>query len=162
MLSKNIEKAFNEQIKNEFYSGYIYLAMASYFMAKNLDGFANFFIKQEAEERVHAFKFIHFLNEKGNQIEIPGIDKPGADFKSIEDIFEKAYKHEQFVTKKINELMDLAIKENDHSARSFLTWFVDEQVEEESSMLSILEKIKMVQGSPNGIFMLDAKLGERK
>ena len=162
MISDKLQKAINEQIKWEFYSGYLYLSMAGYFLSENFDGFASFFFKQENEERAHAFKFIHFLNEKGGKLELEALEKPTAKFVSPENVFEIAYEHERAVTQRINALLELAIKENDHSVASFLKWFVDEQVEEEATMDSIVRKLKMIANNPGALFMLDAKLGERK
>lgn len=162
MISKKMVKEINEQIRNELYSGHLYLAMAAYCASKNFDGFANFFIVQEKEERFHAMKFFHYLNERDADVEIYGLDEPKADFKSLADVFEKAWKHEQKVTGMINKLMDLAIKEKDYATQSFLNWYIDEQVEEEASMLGILEKIKLLGEKGPGIIMLDRELGQRK
>ncbi len=161
MISKKLEKAINEQINKELYSEYLYMAMAAYLDANDLDGFANFFKVQGDEERFHAMKFYNYLNERGGRVILKQIDKPAHEFDSAVDIFEKAYKHEQYVTKLINELMDLAIEENDHASKSLLDWFVDEQVEEEASMEQIVNKLKMIGGKGNGMLMLDKELGAR-
>ena len=89
------------------------------------------------------------------------IDRPQIEFKSPIEIFEIAYKHEQYVTKLINELMEVAIKENDHAAKSFLNWYIDEQVEEEASMDKILNQLKMIGGKGQGMLMLDKELAGR-
>ncbi len=162
MISKKLEQAINEQIKWELFSGYLYLSMATYFKEQNLDGFANFFFKQEEEEREHAFKFIEYLNDRGARAIMEQMDKPESSFKSPEQVFQMSYEHEQLVTKRINDLMDIALKENDHASVSFLQWYVDEQVEEEATMAGILQKLKMIQGSPGPLFQLDAQLGQRK
>jgi len=161
MISKKLEKAINEQINKELYSEYLYMAMAAYLDANDLEGFANFFKVQGDEERFHAMKLYNHLNERGGRVILKEIEKPEHEFDSVVDIFEKAYKHEQYVTKLINELMDLAIKENDHAAKSLLDWFVDEQVEEEASMQSILNKLKMIGGEGNGMLMLDKEMAAR-
>ncbi len=162
MISKNLKNAINEQIKWELYSGYLYLSMATWFQEQTLDGFANFFFKQEEEEREHAFKFIEYLKDQGERAIMEQIDKPEAEFKSPEQVFQMSYEHEQVVTKRINDLMDLALKENNHATVSFLQWYVDEQVEEEATMDGILQKLKMIKDNPGPLFQLDAKLGERK
>jgi ferritin len=162
IISQKIQDAINEQINKEFYSEYLYLAMAAYFYGEGLNGFGNFFIKQAEEEREHAMKFFHFLYERRGEAALKAIEKPKADFSSIEQIFEMALEHEEFVTKSIYELLETAEKEKDHATASFLKWYVDEQVEEEASMEEIVQKIKMAQGNPGVILMLDAKLGERK
>jgi len=144
MISKKLEKALNEQINKELYSEYYYLGMAAWFNDKGLDGFANFFKVQVQEERFHAMKMYDYLVNRGGKVELETIQKPPQDFESAEDIFKKAYEHEQFVTKSINDLMDLAIAENDHATRNFLNWFIEEQVEEEASMDELLTKVRMI------------------
>ncbi len=161
MLSKEMEKEINVQINKELYSAYLYLAMAAYFDDKNLSGFANFFQIQAQEEVSHAQKFYHYVYERGGRVVLDAIDKPQTDFKDVKAVFQQAYEHEQYVTGRINTLMDLAIKQNDHASKTFLDWFVSEQVEEEASMDSILQKIDLIGGGGHGILMLDAELGKR-
>lgn len=161
MISQKLEKAINEQINKELYSEYLYLSMAAYFAGKGLAGFENFFLIQVQEERFHAMKMYHFLNERGGRAIMKPIGGPDTEFDSPLDVFEKAYKHEQYVTSLINGLMDLAMKENDHAAKSFLNWFIDEQVEEEASMEGIVNKLTMIGGEGNGLLMLDKELAAR-
>lgn len=161
-ISQQLSDAFNEQINKELYSEYIYLAMAAWFEAENWSGFASFFKAQAAEERAHAMKFWHHLYERGSQVSLKAIDAPQLEYAHPKAVFQKAYEHEQFVTKSIHTLMDQALKENDHASKSFLAWFVDEQVEEEDSMRSILEKLERIGDNVNALFMLDAQLGQRQ
>jgi len=135
--------------------------MASYFNSVGLDGFENFFLVQAEEERFHAMKMYRFVNERGGRVILSQIDTPKTEFASSLEVFQLAYEHEQFVTKLINDLMDLAISENDHAAKSFLNWFVDEQVEEEDSMESIVSKLKLIDGQGNGLLMLNKELAAR-
>ena len=162
MLSDKMIEQLNEQIKYELFSGHYYLSMAAYCASKDLEGFANFFIIQEQEERFHAMKFFHYINEQGGDVKIIGLDQPKTDFKSLEEVFDLAWKHEQFVTKLIHKLMDFAIEEKDHATQSFLKWYIDEQVEEESTMLGLLRKIQLVGGKGHGILMLDGELAKRQ
>ena len=161
MISKKLEKAINEQINKELYSEYLYLSMASYFSSAGLEGFENFFLMQVKEERFHAMKMYHFLNERGGRAVMQAIDGPETEFSSPLAVFKKALEHEQYVTSLINGLMDLAIAENDHAAKSFLNWFIDEQVEEEASMEGIVNKLEMIGGQGNGLLMLDKELAGR-
>ena len=161
MIHDKLQDAINEQINKELFSEYFYMSMAAWFEAMNLPGFANFFIVQAQEERFHAMKFWHYLNDRGGRVVLMKIDQPQVDFESAEEIFEKAYAHEQFVTRSINDLMDLAIAESDHATRSMLNWYIDEQVEEEASMDGILQKLKMIGGKGHGMLMLDNELAGR-
>ncbi|MFO7890499.1 MAG: ferritin [bacterium] len=161
MISQKMTDAINVQINKELYSEYLYLSMAAYFSSEGLSGFENFFLVQAEEERFHAMKFYHFVNERGGRVYFDKIDKPEAEFDSTIAVFEKAYDHEKYVTSLINKLMDIAIQENDHATKSFLNWYVDEQIEEEDSMESILNKLKMIKGKGNGLLMMDKDLGSR-
>jgi ferritin len=161
MISKKLEDAINYQINRELFSEYYYLSMASYFSSVGLSGFENFFLVQVEEERFHAMKMYKFLNEKGGKVTLQAIEEPKTEFKSPLEVFELAYTHEKLVSKLINELMDLAIIENDHAAKNHLNWFVDEQVEEEDSMDTIVNKLKLIDGEGYGLLMLDKDLGQR-
>lgn len=158
MISKKLQEAINKQINNEFYSEYLYLSMAAYFDAENLDGIAHFFYVQTKEENVHAMKLFRFLIEKGGRVKLHAIDAPKSEFKSVIEPFEMSLKHEQHISKCIDDLMDTAIKENDHGVISFLKWFVDEQVEEEATAEKLLYKVKLVKGEGQGLLMLNNEL----
>jgi len=161
MISKKLEKAINEQINKEIFSEYLYISMQAWFAAQNLDGMANWMDAQGKEERFHAMKFFNYLIERGGKVLLKPIEGPATDFKTPLKAFQSALEHEQFVTKSINELMDLAIKENDHASRSFLQWYVDEQVEEEASVDKIVNMLKMVGDHGHGIMMIDRDLAQR-
>jgi len=161
LISKKLATAINEQINKELYSEYLYLSMASYFSSIGLDGFENFFLIQVQEERFHAMKMYNFLSERGGRVIMKAIDAPETDFESPLQVLQKTYEHEQYVTSLINNLMDLAISENDHATKSFLNWFIDEQVEEEASMETIVNKLKLIDGKGNGMLMLDKELSAR-
>ena len=161
MLSQKLQDAFNVQINKELYSEYLYLSMAAYCYEMDLDGFANFFMVQTQEEHFHAMKMFNFVTDCDGRVILKKIDSPPVEFKSVTELFEKTLDPERFVTKSINELMDIAVKENDHASASFLKWFVDEQVEEESTDKKILSKLKLVEGNGYGLLMIDQELAVR-
>ncbi len=161
MISQKLQDAINYQINRELFSEYYYLSMASYFNSTGLSGFENFFLIQVEEERFHAMKMYNFINERGGRVFLQAIEAPKTKFESALEVFELAYEHEKLVSKLINDLMDLAIKENDHAARNHLNWFVDEQVEEEASMDTIVNKLKLIGGAGHGLLMLDNELARR-
>ncbi len=161
MISKTLEKAINEQINKELFSEYLYTSMQAWFANENLDGMATWMKVQSQEEHFHAMKFFDYLIERGGKVELLAIDKPEVDFGNPLKAFKGALEHEQFITKSINDLMDLAIAENDHATKGFLNWYVDEQVEEEASVDSIVHRLEMVGEHMHGIFMLDRELASR-
>ncbi|MFB0554901.1 MAG: ferritin [Phycisphaerae bacterium] len=161
MISKKMEDALNGQVNAELYSAYMYLSMESYFKSLNLNGFANWMRVQTQEEVAHAMKIYDFINERGGRITLKAIEGPPTEWDSPLAVFEAVYVHEQKVTGLINDLVDLAIKEKDHATNTFLQWFVNEQVEEESSADEVVQQLKMMENAPGGMFMLDRELGQR-
>jgi ferritin len=161
MLSPKLEEALNNQMNNEFYSEFEYLSMAAYFHDMDLDGIANYFHVQAQEEHFHAMKIYNFINSKGGKIVLKAIKAPTTNFESPVGVFKTALDHEMFVTKSINKLMDVAIKENDHAVNSFLRWYVDEQVEEESLATKSLNRIKITGGKGEGLLIIDQEFAQR-
>ena len=161
MLKSSVEKALNDQLNAEMYSSYLYMAMAAYFESINLSGFAHWMTIQGGEEMDHARRFYSFIFQRDGRVKLAVIDEPPFEWKSPLDAFEAAYKHEIKVSSLIHKIVDLARKENDHATENFLGWFVAEQVEEESSALEIVNQLKMIKGSMNGLYMLNAQLGKR-
>jgi len=155
MISDNIREAVEEQINRELYSAYLYESMASWCEAGNYGGFAHWLTEQAAEERVHATKFIDHLHERGVQVRYRAIDAPPHDFRSMEDVFAQALAHEEELGRAINALYDLALTERDYPAQVLLQWFVTEQVEEVAITSEMLENIRRVGDSKQGMFLLD-------
>ena len=127
MINEKMEKAFNDQINKELYSEYLYLAMKSYFVELNLQGFVNWFDVQVQEEHAHAMGMYDYVHERGGKVELFAIDKPEVEGKTPLEVFEQVLKHEEFVTSRINALMDVAEEVKDRAALSFLDWYLKEQ-----------------------------------
>jgi len=161
MISKNMEKALNDQINKELFSAYYYFSMASFLESKNFDGMAGFMKAQAFEEMGHVSKFYQYINEQGGRVILEAIEKPQHEFKGPREIFELAHAHEKYVTSLINNLVALALKENDFATKAFLDWFITEQVEEEATMDTIVSKFKIVGENGHGLLMLDEQLGRR-
>lgn len=161
MISKKMEKAFNDQINAELYSEYLYLAMSAYCETIDLPGFASWMLQQSIEERIHAMRFYNFVFDRDGRVELEAIKKPQVEYKSLLDMFENVLKHEQLVTKLIHELYELAVKENDYAAQVELQWFIAEQVEEEKTAKDIIQQLKWVGDKSTALYMLDQKMGER-
>jgi ferritin len=161
IMNKKIEQMINEQMNFEIYSAYIYLAMGAYCDSIDLNGFANWMKVQWEEELFHAKKMYMYLVERGGRPTFSAIPEPKKDYESVKEAFEQALAHEKIVTERINNIMTTAIEENDHATKSFLNWFVDEQVEEESNVDSILKKLNLLNNSGHGMFMMDKDLATR-
>ncbi len=161
MLGKNVEKAFNEQINWELYSGYLYLAMSAYFLSINLNGFASWMRVQALEEGTHAMKFFDFINERSGRVGLLALKAPQKEWESPLAAFQDAYEHECLVSGRINDLVNLALDEKDHASNNFLQWFVGEQVEEEASVDAVVQKLKLIGSDGGGLFLIDQELAQR-
>lgn len=160
-MESKLIKGLNEQYNFEISSGYIYYSMANYVKDKGMDGFAHFFNKQAEEEFEHAEKLRQFLFEIDVRPELEAIEKPETEFGNFTETFKAAYEHEKEVTRRINDLYELSVKEKDHRVTSLLQWYVDEQVEEEDSFRGIIEKLERIHESWAGLYIYDAELGRR-
>ena len=161
MISEKIENILNEQINKEFYSKYLYLSMQAYFKSLNLNGFVNWMDVQVQEENAHAMGMYDYLSERGGTIELGAIDKPPFQWSSPLEVFEEVLKHEQYVTSRINALMDVAEEVKDRAALSFLDWYLKEQVEEESSVGGVLATLRLIKDDAKALLMLDKDLAAR-
>ncbi len=161
MISSKLEKVINEQINAEFYSAYLYLSMSAYFESINLPGFANWMKVQFEEEQFHAMKFFNYLIDRGGRATLGAIETPQKSWENPIDVYEETLKHEQHVTALLNQLADVADEERDRPTRNLLIWFIDEQVEEESTAETILNELKLIGGEGHGLLMLDRELSSR-
>ena len=161
MINEKIQQAMNEQIKHEFESAYLYLAMSAWFTAQGWDGMAQWMRVQAKEEQAHAMKFYGHILEREGRLDLAALAKPKTEWSSPQNAFEEALKHEQFITGKINALMALSQETGDFASRSMLIWFVDEQVEEEASASKIVQTLSRIGSSGSGLVMIDRKLGKR-
>ena len=161
MINQKMGRELNAQINAELYSSYLYLSMSAYFHSTNLDGFAGWMRVQAQEELVHAMKLYDYVIERGGIVSLRQIDAPPSEWKSPMEVFEATLKHEQKVTGLINDLVDISEQEKDQAAGVFLQWFVSEQVEEEESVWEVLDRLRSIKDTPDGMFMLDGEMGQR-
>ena len=161
MISKSLQDAINKQIRDELYSAYMYLSMAAYFEAGGLAGCAAWMRAQSDEEVSHAMKFFDFVNERGGRVTLHPIEQPPLEFESPKAVFEATYEHEQKVTGLIHDLYAMALQEDDYATQVMLHWFIEEQVEEEANVSSILDTLERIGDRGQGMMMLDRELGRR-
>jgi ferritin len=162
MVSDRVLEELNKQMNAEFESAYLYLSMAAYLDAQTMPGMSSWMRGQYDEEREHALKFFNFILERNNMPVLSAFDKPKNQWTSVLNVFEDAYAHEQKITTMINNIYDIAMEEKDYPTKVFLDWFIDEQVEEESTVLTVVDQLKMIKDSPEGLFFFDKELGKRE
>lgn len=160
-IDATVQAAVNQQINAELYSSYLYLAMSADFASQNLMGFASWMRVQAQEELVHAMKMFDYVDQRGGRVMLEAIESPPTEWESPLAAFEAAYAHEQKVTARISELVELAVQQKDRGTENMLQWFVAEQVEEESSADAVVQQLRLVADAPGGLFMLDRELAQR-
>ena len=161
MINEKMEKAFLDQINKELYSQYLYLSMKAYFANLNLQGFVNWMDVQVQEEHAHAMGMFDYVLERGGKVVLEAIEKPQTDWESPLEVFRAVLKHEEYVTSRINALMDVAEETKDRAAMAFLNWYLKEQVEEEANVGGVLAQLEMIGDDKSGLFALDKELGAR-
>lgn len=153
MLNKKVEIALNEQVEKEGYSSALYLAMASWAEVKGMPGVAEWLYIQSDEERIHMLKFIKYINERGGKAIVPAFKQPEKEYVSVKKMFDEVLKHEQFISKSINEIVGICVAEKDFTTQNWIQWFVNEQIEEEASATKILDKLNLIGDS--GLYLFD-------
>jgi len=161
MINQNMVNAINEQINKEMFSSYLYLSMSAYFDGIGLSGAAHWMSLQSKEENEHAMKLYGHLSDRGGKIALKAIEAPQSEWKSPMDAFKAVLEHEQFITKSINDLYAVAVKENDLPVQILLHWFIEEQVEEEKNAIDVIESMKRIEAHETAVLQLDHQLGKR-
>jgi ferritin len=160
VVSDKMVNAINAQIGREFGASLQYVSIASHFDRESLPELASFFYRQAEEERDHAMKFVHYLVDAGGHARLPGVAAPKQEFASAEEAVKLSLDWEQEVTRQINDLVDLALKENDHQTKTFLDWFVNEQLEEVSNMDHLLNTIR--RAGEQGLLFVEAYIARQR
>lgn len=155
MLSKNIEKSLNYQIKLEGESSQIYLSMASWAESQGFEGVAAFMYAHSDEERQHMLKLVKYINERGGHAIISEFAAPPVSFGMLKEMFKTLFDHEVMISKKINDLVEITLNEKDFATHNFLQWYVSEQIEEEALARNILDKISLIGNDKGGLYLFD-------
>ena len=160
-MNKKVIDAVNVQIREEFESAYIYLALSARLEAMSLKGAASWMRLQAQEEVAHAMKFFDFLARRGAEPVLEAIAKPKVDISKPVQAFEAGLAHEKHITGCIHDLYDLAVSERDYPLQTLLHWFIDEQVEEEETAQEIIDNLRLAGESGEGLLLIDRELGQR-
>lgn len=161
MLNEDLLNALNEQMNHEFYAAHAYMAMAAFCDDNSYEGFANFYIQQAKEERFHGKKIYDYINDRGRHALFSSIPAPKTEFSSILETFKDGLAQEQEVTRRFYNLSDLATKDKDYATISFLNWFLDEQVEEESMFETHIDYLKRIGDDSNTLYLYEKELAGR-
>jgi len=160
-MPDELAAAFNDQISMELGSSMAYLQMSAYFEAENLTGMAGWMRMQATEETDHAHRFMQFVVDRGNPVRLGAIEAPVSGFDGVEQVFVTALEQEQEVTRAIHDLYRLATESGDLASYPFLQTFIEEQNEEEATVETILERVRLAGGESSAILLLDSQLGSR-
>ena len=155
MITQDIVKLLNEQIAKEMFAANLYLSMSSWCYENSFDGAGLFLFQHADEESGHAKRLITYLNETDSKVIIIEVAAPESNFNGLLDVFEKTYAHEQKITQSINNLVDCTLQSKDYPTFNFLQWYVSEQHEEEALFRGIVDKIKLIGSSGDGLYLAD-------
>lgn len=154
LASQKIVDALNVQIGNELGASHQYVAIASYFSTENLEQLSQFFFRQADEEREHAMKFVKFILDVDGKVEIPAVKAPRSDFATAREAVSLSLDWEREVTEQIYGLVELCQGERNHIAMRFLDWFVTEQLEEVTTIGTLLGVVERA-GEGNLLYVED-------
>lgn len=158
-LTKKLSDAFNKQINAEMWSSNLYLQMGIFFADMGLEGCAHWMRKQAEEEMEHAHRLIDYSVKRGGKAQFGQIEAVPTQWEDVQKVFEQVYSHECHVSRLIDQLMDVAVAEDDKATQEFLRWFINEQVEEEETAKGILDKFAVF--GVHALWCIDTELGKR-
>ncbi len=162
VMSERMERALNEQITCELSAAVTYLQMAAYLEWDDRPGMASWMIHQSEEEETHGKMFIDFVLDRDGRVEIGPIAAPLSKFDSPLHVFEEALRQERDVTRRIRALYRLATELDDLESLPFLQGFLTEQIEEESLIGGICERLRRLEGNEVGLALIENELGSRQ
>ncbi len=157
-MNAKVEEGLNQQILKEEYSSRLYLAMAIWCEVNGYPGVAAFLYGHSEEERMHMMKLVRFVNDRGGKTKLFNVDVPPLNYDSVLDIFTQIREHEVYITDSINKLYGLTVEEHDYTTGNFLQWYINEQIEEESLVNNVIDKIKLAGTDKAGLFHIDKEL----
>lgn len=161
MLTPKMQDALNGQINAEMWSAHFYISMAMHFEAEGRDGIANWFKVQYQEELAHCEILRNWINERGGRVLIAAVDAVPTTWKSELDAFECTLRHEEKVSAQFNELYALAEAEKDYATRGRLDWFISEQSEEEYTVRTLIDQLKLIGDNGLALYTFDRQLAGR-
>lgn len=158
-INKELEAAVNTQIGHELEAAYLYLAVANSFEQKSLFGFSHWFSVQFFEEITHARLMMKFLSDRGNRVQLKTLE-PIALKEEMTALEASALglTAEEQQTERIHTLYELSRTAKAYDLENMLAFFVREQVQEESSFMDLVQRLKIIGNSPEGLLALDREL----
>ena len=162
VLNDTLLEALNRHINEEFYASYLYLSMSAHCDSLDLPGFSHWLRIQSQEEYAHAMNLFDYVQNRQGRVTLLPIDQPTIEFGSVLDVMESTLEHERSVTQLINQLYELASRENDYPTQVHLQAFITEQIEEEKTAADIIAKLKMIGDNTSNLLLLDNEMGARQ
>jgi bacterioferritin B len=160
MISEQLTKLLVAQVSSELSAHQTYLGISIYFDRESLHGWAKVFRDQSIEEAEHASKILAFLLDNEVEFDLPGLPPATTHYKSATEAVNVALQSELKVTGQFNAMATAAVAAGDHRGLQFLQWFIDEQVEEESTMRALLDLLASGINLFQAQELLDGIVGE--
>ena len=160
-MDEKLQTLLNEQVINEHGAALIYTQLAYEMDNLSFPGMRDWFFKQAEEEREHAQKFAEHLLDRGYRVELGDIQVGSVKAATPLDAFEASLAHEQKDSEQIREIARTADAAGDLDSRALINWFLEEQVEEESTVSEIIDQLKLVGNDGSGLLRIDGSLAQR-
>ena len=161
-MDRNLARALNDQINHEFGAAYVYLGMAAYFETLDLDGFAGWMRAQSEEEWAHGMRIYDHLAARDVPITLAGLAAAETEYSDPQAVIAQALTLEQGTTRSVNALYAQAVESGDYQAKALMDWFVNEQVEEEDTLRTLLSQLRIAGDEGAGLLILDRELAARQ
>lgn len=160
-MDEKLQTLLNNQVINEHGAAMVYTQLAYEMDNLSFPGMRDWFFKQAEEEREHAQKFAEHLLDRGYRVELEDIQVGSVKAATPLDAFEASLAHEQKVSEQIREIARTADAAGDLDSRALINWFLEEQVEEESTVSEIIDQLKLVGNDGSGLLRIDGSLAQR-
>jgi ferritin len=160
-MHDDLTGALNKQVNHEFSAAYAYLGMAGYFESLDLDGFAGWMRAQSEEEWNHGLRIFDHLAARDAPIRLGAIERVDSGYDEPEAAIAAALALEQGTTRSVNALYALSVRLGDYQAKALMDWFVNEQIEEEDSLRTLLSRVRIAGTDGAGLLILDQELAGR-
>ncbi|WJZ03526.1 Ferritin [Corynebacterium freiburgense] len=160
-IPAKLSEAFNRQVTAELEASLVYLQLSYVLNDLGLVGMSSWMKLQAEEELTHAQMFADHLMDRDVVPTIGAIDAPAISAKTAIEAFEASLAHERKISGMIRELAALAQDERDFDSRPLLDTFISEQIEEESTVKEILDRLRLIGQDGSGLLRIDAELGSR-
>jgi ferritin len=138
-INSTVYDLIKKQINIEFTNHAIYKELSNWCSFQGYNSAAELYSNQAAGELVHRDKFITFLLDAGYETPSLEINSHNTKADSLEKTIKLSLITEQTTTKELLAIKKACEDSGDYVTSSLLNWYLDEQVEEESMFIDLMD-----------------------